>query len=111
VAAALDELDKKMLAVELQLLSRQDLNSDDKYFVEPFKIYMRLIWLGGEVGSGAGDVAGGAEYRPTDASLAFLEEVEKDLKAAKAAYEKLMRDEVPAFNRIMSGKVTTIASK
>ena len=60
---ALADLDKKMLDVELQLLSRSDMNSDDKYYVEPYKIYMNLIWLNGVVGNGAGDVAGGADYR------------------------------------------------
>jgi hypothetical protein len=41
---ALSELDKKMLAVELQLVSRSDMNSDDKYYVEQYKVYMNLIW-------------------------------------------------------------------
>ena len=44
-------------------LSRSDMNSDDKYYVEPYKVYMNLIWLNGVVGNGAGDVAGGADYR------------------------------------------------
>ena len=57
-----------MMAVELLLLSRSDMNSDDKYYVEPYKVYMNLIWLNGVVGNGAGDVAGGADYRADGAS-------------------------------------------
>src|SRR5262249_17347798 len=40
VVAALDDLNKKMLDVELQLVSHSDLNSDDKYYVEQYKVYM-----------------------------------------------------------------------
>jgi hypothetical protein len=57
VERALADLDKKMMDVELRLLSRSDMDSDDKYYVEPYRIYMSLIWLNGEVNSGAGCVA------------------------------------------------------
>jgi hypothetical protein len=110
VIAALDELDRKMLDVELQLVSKSDLMSDDKYYVEAYKVYMNLVWLSGEVGNGAGDVAGGADFRPTDASLAVLAEIERDLAAAKAAYTKLMEVDVPAFNKTNAGKIATIAA-
>ena len=66
------ELDKKMLDVELQLLSRTELHSDDKWYVEAYKVYMNLIWHYGMIGTGAGDVAGGADYRPTVASMKVL---------------------------------------
>ena len=109
VVASLDALNQKLLDVELQLVSKSDLNSDDKYYVERYRVYMNLIWLSGEVGSGAGDVAGGAEYRPTESSLGTLADIEKDLATAKAGYAKLMREDVPAFNRQMQGKIATIA--
>ncbi len=103
--AALDTLDRRILDVELRLVTESDLNSDDKYFVEKYRIYMNLIWLAGEIGTGAGDVAGGADYRPTDQALATLSDIERELAAAKAAYAKLLRDDVPAFNRRMAGKI------
>jgi photosystem II stability/assembly factor-like uncharacterized protein len=105
---ALRDLDKKMMDVELQLLSRTDLHSDDKWYVEAYKVYMNLVWLSGEVGSGAGDVQGGADYRPTDASLQVLEMIEKDLAAAETAYATLMEKEVPAFNRANAGRKLAI---
>ena len=108
VRAALAELDQKMLAVELQLISRSDMNSDDKYYVEPFKIYMSLIWLNGVIGSGAGDVAGGADFPPTESALGWLGDIDKDLEAAKAAYKKLIEGDLDEFNKRMSGKIPAI---
>jgi hypothetical protein len=106
---ALADLDERMLDVELQLLSRTDLHSDDKWYVEAYKIYMNLIWMNGVVGTGAGDVAGGADYRPTDASIAVLDMLEKELTAAKADFDTLVRKDVPAFNKAMAGKIPPIS--
>ena len=104
VIASLDSLDRGMLNVELRLVSRQDLNSDDKYFTEPFKAYMSLIWLSGELSTGAGDVAGGADYPPTDASLAWLSDIEKELDLAKAEYKQLVDTDLARFNSSMKGR-------
>ena len=106
--AVLPELEKKMLDVELKILTREDLNSDDKYFTEPFGVYLNLIWLNGEVGTGAGDVAGGADYRPTDASLAVLAKLEKELAAAKAAYKTLMEKEASLITQLSPAKPTVV---
>jgi len=100
---ALRDLEQKMMSVELQLLSRTDLHSDDKWYVEAYKVYMNLVWLSGVVGSGAGDVQGGADFRPTDASLQVLEMIEKDLAAATSAFTTLVEKDVPAFNRTFKG--------
>ena len=108
--APLRDLDKKLMDVELRILSRSDLNTDDKWYVEPTKLYLTLIWLSGEIGTGAGDVAGGADFRPTEASMATLASVEKELAATKAAYAKLMT-EVTKFNTTMAGKVAPISDK
>ena len=106
--AAVDALDKKLLDVELQLLSKTELHSDDKWYVESYKVYMNLVWLSGEVGTGAGDVAGGAEFRPTDASLGVLAMLEKQLAEAKTAYDRVMRDDVAAYNKAMAGKAQIV---
>ncbi|MGE5360096.1 MAG: hypothetical protein ACM3NQ_13855 [Bacteroidales bacterium] len=96
---ALADLNEKMLQVELQLLSRSDLQSDDKWYVEAYKVYSNLLWLSGVVGTGAGDVQGGADYRPTDSSVQVLAMIEKDLATAEADYRALMEKIVPAFNK------------
>jgi photosystem II stability/assembly factor-like uncharacterized protein len=96
---ALKALDDKLLAVELRLVSRTELHSDDKWYVEPYKVYQNLIWLNGVVNSGAGDVAGGADERPTDASVGVLDGLSKELNAAKAAYREAIDRDLAAFNR------------
>ncbi|MFN8573297.1 MAG: hypothetical protein U0132_14690 [Gemmatimonadaceae bacterium] len=108
VKRALRALDEKALKVELLLLSKSDLHSDDKWYVEKYKIYLNLVWLNGEVGTGAGDVQGGADYRPTDASMATLMDIEKDLESAKVAFKQLMDTDVKAFNETMAGKAKVI---
>ena len=108
VERELSDLDKKMLDVELRLLTREDMNSDDKYYTEPFKLYMSLIWLNGELGNGAGDVAGGADYAPTESSLAWLAGLESDLTEAKGAYKKLVESDLAEFNKNMNGKIPMI---
>jgi photosystem II stability/assembly factor-like uncharacterized protein len=108
---ALHGLDDKLFATEMTLLSKTDLHSDDKWYVEPYKLYMQLIWLSGEVGLGAGDVQGGADQRPTDASLAWLADIERQLGAVRADFQRLATREVPAFNRTYAGKLPAIMLK
>jgi len=93
------EMDKKLLDVESKLLEPAQMTSDDKYFQQAYRVYMNLIWLNGEVGPGAGDVAGGADFAPTDTSIGLVETIEKDLNAARTEYKALLERDVPAFNR------------
>jgi len=65
---------------------------------------LKLIWLNGEVGTGAGDVAGGVDNPPTDTAAAILQEIEKDLSEAQSGYQNLMEKEIPAFNRMLLEK-------
>ena len=97
----LEAMDKKLFDVESLLLEPAAMLSDDKYFQQAYHVYMNLIWLNGEVGPGAGDVAGGNDFKPTDTSVAVLETIEKDLAAARAAYKDLMEKEWPAFNKTL----------
>jgi hypothetical protein len=101
---ALQGIGKKLLDIELVLLSNSDFYSDDKYYVEPFHVYLNLIWLSGEIGTGAGDVAGGAEFRPTDASLQVLAGIEADLERAKVAFKLFNEKELATFNQLMAAK-------
>src|SRR5205823_10590738 len=78
------EMEKKLYAVETRLLEPAQMTSDDKYFQQAYRVYMNLIWLNGEVGPGAGDVAGGADFPPTATSVGVLEPIDKGLASAKA---------------------------
>jgi hypothetical protein len=102
-AQALRDLDRKLMNVELMLLTRTEMHSDDKWYVEAYKVYMNLVWLNGVIGSGAGDVAGGADFSPTDASLDVLAMLEQELAAAQRAFDTVMEKDVAAFNRAHAG--------
>ncbi len=108
VLTALDGLDARILSVEHLFLSRADLESDDKYFVAQPSLYMQLVWLGGEVGSGAGDVAGGAEFRPTTQAMATLARLESELASARRSYATLIGNDVQPSNRVMQGHVSPV---
>jgi len=108
VLKSLSDLNKSILDVEMKLVSRSEVLSDDKYFPEAYKVYMNLIWLSGGVGMGASDEAGSIDYRPTDTQMEVLKVIEKDLAAAKAGFENLQATTIPAFNKSMAGKVAAI---
>jgi hypothetical protein len=110
-ARSLREIDQTILDVERKLVSRSEMLSDDKYFPEAYKVYMNLIWLSGGVGMGASDEAGSIDYRPTDTQLQVLQVIERDLAAARAAFENLEKNVLPAFNKTMTGKVPAIGDK
>ena len=96
---SVEAMDQKLQGIEHKFVSPSLLNSDDKYFVEPYQVYLNLIWLNAEVGTGAGDVAGGADFRPTDAQLVTLREQEAQMSAANAEFQKFLKNELPAFNQ------------
>ena len=96
---AMDDIDKKMKAVELKLITESDMMSDDKYYPEQYKLYMNLIWLSGEIGTGAGDVAGNGDYGPTETDTALVLDLERQLQAVKTQYKSLMDKDVPAYNQ------------
>jgi photosystem II stability/assembly factor-like uncharacterized protein len=97
-----EEMDKKLQGVEFKLVTPSQINSDDKYFVEADKVYLNLIWLNAEVGTGGGDVAGGADFAPTDTELQLLQTLETELSGALADHKKLMEEALPAFNKTLA---------
>ncbi len=111
VAAPLAALDSAMMDVELRFLTREELNSDDKWYVEQNRLYLQYVWLSADLGSGGGDVQGGADHRPTDAQMAWLRSLESELASATTAYHTLMDTTVPAFNTRMEGKLPAITPK
>ncbi|MGH9543041.1 MAG: WD40/YVTN/BNR-like repeat-containing protein [Terriglobales bacterium] len=100
--ASVRDINAKMQSVEYQLINRVEANSDDKYYEDEYKVYLNLIWLNGEVGTGAGDVAGGAGFAPTDTEAELLDMIEAKLAAATRDYQNLMSKEVLAFNRSLA---------
>ena len=107
---ALSDIYERMYEAELHFLSRTEMHSDDKWYVEKYKLYMNLVWLLAEVGGSGGDVAGGVGYRPTAAALEVFDDRQKDLAAGRAAFDRLMQD-VMAFNTRYSGQLPPISDR
>ncbi|MDE3152634.1 MAG: hypothetical protein KGL93_10355, partial [Gemmatimonadota bacterium] len=102
---AISAMNDKLMKVELMLITRENLNSDDKWFVTADKVYMNLIWLYAETGLGGGDVAGGANYKPTNTTHEVLQMIETDLNAGKKAYDDLMKNDLGDFNKLTGAKI------
>jgi hypothetical protein len=96
-----EAMSKKLTAIEDQLASRALQNSDDKYFVEPYQVYLNLMWLNADVGTGGGDVLGGADYAPTDNQLQLLKLYESQFAGVQQQYQQFVKDDLPALNRAL----------
>jgi hypothetical protein len=93
-----EKFDGKMQEVEYDLLSKPLAASDDKTYISAWKVYYNLLWLNGEIGSGAGDVAGGTDFRPTDTEVMLARQYEQELSKAEGDYHNLMTKDLPALN-------------
>jgi hypothetical protein len=100
----IDAMDGKLQSVEYELFQKALAASDDKYYVSAWKLYYNLLWLNGEIGSGAGDVAGGEGYGPTDTTPPLLGDLEAKLANATGHYDAVMATDVPAFNKQLVAK-------
>ena len=91
----------KMQDVENQLLSPALANSDEKSYLAPYSLYLDLIWLNGELGTGAGDVYGDPGYPATDATIQVLQLLDQRLSAAKVQYQTLMQQDLRQFDQML----------
>lgn len=105
--AALGELYAELYAAELHFLSRTEMHSDDKWYVEKYRLYMNLVWLLAEVGGRGGDVFGGAGYRPTDAAIDVFDDRLREVEAANADFEAVMQA-VALFNSAFADELPPI---
>jgi hypothetical protein len=103
VLKAIAAIDKKLKDVELKLLSESEMLSDDKYYVEAYKLYLNLIWMSGEIGGGAGDVAGSADYGITETQIALVLDLEKQLQAVQTEYKSVLDKDVGTYNQQVTG--------
>jgi hypothetical protein len=65
------------------------------------------MWLNAEVGTGGGDVAGGADFAPTDTQLDLLKTYEAEIAAVDADYQKLTAEDLASFNRSLADQKVT----
>jgi hypothetical protein len=95
--AALRELNDELYAAELHYLSRTEMHSDDKWYVEKYRLYLNLVWLLAEVGGQGGDVFGGAGYPPTDSAREVFAERLREIDVAETDFEAVLKS-VAEFN-------------
>jgi hypothetical protein len=96
-----EDFDRKLQSVESQMVSPALRNSDDKYFIEPYGAYLDLVWLNAEVGTGGGDVAGSADFAPTETQVGLLKSLEAAVASFDSDYRKILQDELPQLNRVL----------
>ncbi len=94
----MDTIDTRLKDVEYRLITRADALSDDKYFQESYNLYQNFIWLNGEIGTGAGDVAGSGDWGQTETAIGLVLDLERQLAAVKTQYKNVMDKDVPAYN-------------
>jgi len=78
--------------------------SDDKYYESAYKDYYNLLWLNAEIGTGAGDVAGGVDFGPTDSEATLLTMIEAQTAKDTNDYHVVMTSAVPVFNQTLRTK-------
>ncbi len=100
---AVRQMDERLKAFESTLFAPSLANSDEKEYAEHYRLYLSLIWLAAAVGTGGGDVAGSADYPPTDQQLEVFRQLQRELEAARGQYRTLMEKEIPEFNRKLLG--------
>ena len=94
----MDTIDTRLKDVEYRLITRADALSDDKYFQEAYNLYQNFIWLNGEIGTGAGDVAGSGDWGQTETTIGLVLDLERQLQVVKGQYKNVMEKDIPAYN-------------
>ncbi|MDE2225667.1 MAG: hypothetical protein KGJ46_10380 [Xanthomonadaceae bacterium] len=107
-ADALTQLDTQILDVENQLVSPAARLSDDKQFSTRYKVYWNLRWLGGQVGQGAQNAAGGSDYEPTVVQRQTFAKLQADIAQAQSGFANLKSNVLPVFNNNMKSAGVTI---
>jgi len=98
------DLDAKAAGVEDQLLQKYLAAGDSKTYPDEMKLYLKLLWLAGEVGDGAGDVAGNPDFAPTSQETEVFGILHQRVESAQSQYRELMEKTIPAFNDGMKSK-------
>lgn len=102
-------LDQKLKAVEDLLLQPVAHENDPKSYREPMTIYFHYLHLLGQVGNGAGDMAGNPGFRPTDQSKEFHVILKKRLDDALAKLKVVLDTDVARFNQTSGAQVSVVA--
>ena len=103
-AGAANDLDEKAQAIENQLLQKTTAEGDLKSFRGPLQLYLKLVWLGAEAGSGGADVSGNSDFAPTKPEVEVFDLLHQRLQKVSSEFNDFYAKQVPEFNQSMSGK-------
>ncbi|HUM01222.1 MAG TPA: sialidase, partial [Thermoanaerobaculia bacterium] len=102
--ASVDDFEKSVRAVEDRLLQPTLAEADVKSFRGPLQLYLKLVWLQAESGTGGGDVSGNADFAPTASELEVYRLLSGQLAEVRGDFEALYAKTVPAFNDVLRSK-------
>ena len=97
VLTAARKLDNKIVNVEGKYFQKILAEGDLKSFRAPVKLYSQLALL-------AGDIAGSADFPPTDQQIEVHDELKKELAAAQEQLNELISKDIDAFNTLLKEK-------
>jgi photosystem II stability/assembly factor-like uncharacterized protein len=102
--SAVDAIERKARAVEDRLLQPTLAEADVKSFRGPLQLYLKLVWLQAESGSGGGDVSGSADFAPTASELEVYRLLSSQLGEVRRDFDALYAKTVPEFNEALRAK-------
>jgi len=92
------KLDDKIFSVEGLFFQPVLAEGDEKSFRAPNKLYSQLALLMSDIANDS------ADFRPTDQQIEVHELLKSELLEAQAKLEKLIEEDMAAFNRLLSGQ-------
>ena len=101
---AADALERGLREVEDLLMQPTLAEADQKSFRGALGLYLKLVWLAAESGSGGGDVSGNADLAPTRAEHEVYERLSAGLAEARRKFDAVYSGEIPRFNDAMRAK-------
>ncbi len=91
-------LNTRALHIEHQLFQKYLATGVSKTYPAQLKLYLKFVWLAGEIGSGAGDVTGDPDFPPTKQDMEVYQLLNKQLHNTQKEFNSFMSQSVPAFN-------------
>jgi hypothetical protein len=61
-------------------------------------LYSKLLWLSGDIGTGAGDIRNTEDFGPTDQQIEVYQLLKNRLARVRLEYDRFLSETVPAFN-------------
>jgi photosystem II stability/assembly factor-like uncharacterized protein len=101
---AVEAFERDVQAVEDRLLQPTLAEADEKSFRGELELYLKLLWLQAEVGAGAADVSGNADFPPTRAEREVYELLSGQLAEARKAFDALYGTALASFNETMRAR-------